>query len=133
MSDSPTTVLLPRLMLDLLVPKGSTLAQAWVVLLGDRAQIGTTPDGQPVYGGVTAWHPVLPLADQAEAAAFALRLGAASLGQEPDEWTWYPGDSECPDLMDLYGVIDDHDEQTEVAIAPLTALLRDEPQDGGQA
>ncbi|MEV0830955.1 MULTISPECIES: hypothetical protein [Streptosporangiaceae] len=134
MSDSPITVRLPRLMLDLLVPDGSTLAQSWVVLIGEREQLSTTPDGQAVYGDVTRWSPILPVADWVDARAFAYRLGESSLGGiEPDEWTWSPVSDECPELAELYGVIDSHDAQTEVAIAPLTALLRDEPQDGGQS
>ncbi|MER5622466.1 hypothetical protein ABT061_15625 [Streptosporangium sp. NPDC002544] len=134
MSTSLITVRLPRLMLDLLVPEGSTFAEAWVVLLGDREQTGTTSDGRPVYGAVTSWSPVLPLPDEAEATAFALRMGESSLGGiEPDDWIWSPVSDECPALVELYGVVDGHDEQTEVAIAPLTALLAGEPQDGGQS
>ncbi|SFK91501.1 hypothetical protein SAMN05216275_1418 [Streptosporangium canum] len=129
MSDSPITVRLPRNMLDLLVPEGSTLALAWVVLVGDRAQITTTPDGRPVYGAVTSWNPILPLRDQFEATTFAERLGEASIGGVcADQWLWYPVSGECPALVELYGVVDDDQVQTEVAIAPLTALLADAPE-----
>lgn len=134
MSASPITVRLPLNMLDLLVPEGSTLPLAWVVLVGDREQIQTTPDGRPVYGPVTRWSPVLPVDTWFSARALAYLLGAASLGGvEPNEWTWSPVSDECPELVELYGVIDDQHEQTEVAVAPLRALLADEPQDGGQS
>ncbi|WP_326828736.1 hypothetical protein OIE13_22790 [Streptosporangium sp. NBC_01810] len=133
MSDSPITVRLPLAMLDLLVPDGSTLPLAWVVLLGHREQIQTTPDGRPVYGDVTSWQPILPVSYEGRAVAVAERLGAASLGSEPDQWLWYPAtdDGDLP-ITELWGVVDGNDVRPEVAIAPLTALLA-ESQDGGQS
>ena len=133
MSDFPITVRLPLAMLDLLVPSGSTLPLAWVVLVGHSEQITTTLEGRPVYGAVSAWSPVLPVIGRTEAVTTALQMGAASLdGITPDEWLWSPFSDECSDVIELYGVFEGHDVRPEVAIAPLTALLA-EPQDGGQS
>ncbi|GAA2990244.1 hypothetical protein GCM10017559_07820 [Streptosporangium longisporum] len=134
MSDFPITLRLPLAMLDQLVPEGSTLPQAWVVLLASRAQTSTTPDGRPVYGPISGWSPVLPVAYQGEAITTAMRLAEASLGGEPDQWRWYPAtDDDTLPLTELFAIVDGDEVCPEVAIAPLTVLLRDEPQDGGRA
>ncbi|GAA4221486.1 hypothetical protein FHR32_005106 [Streptosporangium album] len=129
MSDSPITLRLPLAMLDLLVPSGSTLPLAWVVLVGHREQIQTTLDGRPVYGDVTSWSPVMPVADQGEALATAERLGEAAIGGIcAAEWNWYPvtDDGDQP-ITKLWGVVDGDEVRPEVAIAPLLALLADQP------
>ncbi|MFF3443572.1 hypothetical protein [Streptosporangium sp. NPDC002721] len=125
MSASPTTVRLPLPMLAVLVPNGSTLDDAWVVLVGHHEQVTTTPGGQPVYGDVVGWKPVLPVASQTGAYEAALRLGVAALdGVEPDEWLWQPVNGH-PEIDELWAVVDSHDERPEVAVAPLTVLLAD--------
>ena len=114
---------LPQPMAEVLVPSGSTLADCWVVCLGDREQLSTTSDGRTIYGDVTSWIPVLPLPDKLAALAFGERMGAASLSADPDEWGWWPIGDDCPELLELYGVIDGNDARPEVAIVPLSALV----------
>lgn len=118
---------LPRPMLAALLPDGSTLEQAWVVLIGDREHLHTTPAGQPVYGDIIAWDPIpaSPLPGRYEAEAAAERLAEANLDGPPVQWHWYhtiDGDQ----VLELWGLVDGHEVWPEVAIAPL-ALLVGEP------
>ncbi|MEV7006818.1 hypothetical protein [Streptosporangium sp. NPDC051022] len=125
MSDSPITPRMPRNMLGLLVPDGSSLDLAWAVLVGDREQVGTH-NGRPVYSPtITSWHFVQACSGQADAEYFAKDMGVASLGGvEVDQWAWHflPGDQG----LELYAS-DGDEKPTDVAIVPLTALLADEP------
>ncbi|MEV7908598.1 hypothetical protein [Streptomyces anulatus] len=125
MSDFPLTLRLPRTMLDLLVPDGSTLPLAWAVLIGDREQVGTH-NGHSVYSStVTNWHLVQVCGYQADAEHFAKAVGIASLGGiEVDQWAWHPLDDDQG--LELYA-LDGDEMPTDVAIVPLTALLADKP------
>ncbi|MER7213135.1 hypothetical protein ABT340_39240 [Streptosporangium sp. NPDC000239] len=119
--NAPITLTLSPLMLTALVPDGASLEGAWVVLLGDHDQIGTH-DGRPVYApAVTSWQLVMPCPTEAAAVRRAELLGTASLGGAQDEWRWYSDDD--GQMAELWGLIDGDEVPTEVAIAPLTALL----------
>lgn len=138
MSSHPAYILtfLSRPMAELLVPAGASLEDCWVLCLGQRQHIGSTPEGIPLYGPLVSWAPVLTLSSHQAAAELGERMGAAGLGRVPSLWDWMPADDD-PARLELYAAYrighqhlhdDPYEEPAEVAIVPLQALICDPSQ-----